>query len=62
MRVPQTTWAKGIPGAEEALVGDIRNRGLWTRLAKMGVLCVGLSCQSASAAGKGRSRDAPQNI
>eukprot|EP00969_Alexandrium_andersonii_P192512 8503968-Alexandrium_andersonii.AAC.1 len=34
IQVLRTTWAKGIAGAEEVAVGDIRSRDLWRKLAK----------------------------
>eukprot|EP00969_Alexandrium_andersonii_P047931 2103330-Alexandrium_andersonii.AAC.1 len=30
----RATWAKGIAGAEETTVGDIRSRGLWRKIAR----------------------------
>eukprot|EP00969_Alexandrium_andersonii_P321208 14193218-Alexandrium_andersonii.AAC.1 len=37
IQVLRTTWAKGIAGAEEAAVGDIRSRDLWHKIARADV-------------------------
>eukprot|EP00969_Alexandrium_andersonii_P272221 12031488-Alexandrium_andersonii.AAC.1 len=48
IQVLRTTWAKGIAGAEETVVGDIRSRDLWRKVARADVVCMGLPCQSTS--------------
>eukprot|EP00969_Alexandrium_andersonii_P308574 13639452-Alexandrium_andersonii.AAC.1 len=45
VQVLRTTWAKGIAGAEETTVGDIRSRDLVHKVARADVICMGLPCQ-----------------
>eukprot|EP00969_Alexandrium_andersonii_P229874 10152338-Alexandrium_andersonii.AAC.1 len=53
IQVLRSTWAKGIRGAEEAVVGDIRNKYQWHNIARADIICMGLPCQSTSSAGRG---------
>eukprot|EP00969_Alexandrium_andersonii_P265910 11752393-Alexandrium_andersonii.AAC.1 len=51
IQVLRATWTKGIGGAEEVAVGDIRSRDLWHTVARADIVCMGLPCQSTSTAG-----------
>eukprot|EP00969_Alexandrium_andersonii_P076010 3350775-Alexandrium_andersonii.AAC.1 len=61
IQVSHTTWAKGIAGAEEVAVGDIRSRGLRRKIARADVVRMGLPCQSTSTAGRGRAGADPRD-